>query len=138
VCVERERIKREQALLSAEERGEKRENRVLRLIDRRPRFFFFFFFCSSRVQKSIKRELNSFLSLSSQTAIFMTRNLVAALARRARSSQLSVMPTRGGGGGPVALNKPAAKEVRLEKKDEEEEGRLKKARSARGRFRAHL
>ena len=41
----------------------------------------------------------------------MTRNLVAALARRARSSHLSALPTRGGGGGPVALNKPAAKEV---------------------------
>ena len=49
----------------------------------------------------------------------MTRNLVAALARRARSSHLSVVPTRGGGGGPVALNKPAAKEVRRLIEEEE-------------------
>ena len=42
----------------------------------------------------------------------MTRNLVVALASRARSSHLTALPTRGGGGGPVALNKPAAKEVR--------------------------
>jgi hypothetical protein len=59
-----------------------------------------------------KEEKKQSSNLSSpKTTLTMTRNLVAALARRARSSHLSVMPTRGGGGGPVALNKPAAKEV---------------------------